>query len=48
MIVKWVLFETRLGEWLLVLLERACGLAVVQAEWLAEQPGVAPQTSGGD
>ncbi len=35
--IKWLLFETRLGEVLLVLLERHVGLALVQANWLAEQ-----------
>ncbi len=37
MIVRWFLFETRMGEWLLVLLERKAGLAVVQANWLCAQ-----------
>ena len=35
--IKWLLFETGLGEVLLVLLERHVGLALVQANWLAEQ-----------
>ena len=34
MLVRWLLFETRVGELLLALLERKAGLAVVQAEWL--------------
>ena len=38
MIVKWFLFETRLGLFLLALLERKAGLAVVNAEWLGRQP----------
>ena len=38
MIVRWLLFETRLGELLLSILERKVGLAVVQVEWLAAQP----------
>ncbi len=32
------LFETKLGEWLLCQLERR-GLAIVKADWLAEQRG---------
>jgi hypothetical protein len=30
-----LLFETRAGAWLLSLLEKHAGLAVVDAEWLA-------------
>jgi hypothetical protein len=37
MILRWFLFETRIGEWLLVLLERKVGLAIVQADWLCTQ-----------
>lgn len=36
MLIRWFLFETGAGELLLALLEKATGLAVVQAEWLAE------------
>jgi hypothetical protein len=40
MILRWLLFETKLGELLLTILERKVGLAVVQVEWLAAQlPG---------
>jgi hypothetical protein len=35
--IRWLLFETRLGEVLLVFLEHHIGLALVQANWLAEQ-----------
>ena len=35
--MRWVLFDTKIGELLLTLLERHVGLAVVQANWLAEQ-----------
>ena len=35
--MMWVLFDTKIGELLLSLLERHAGLAVVQANWLAEQ-----------
>jgi hypothetical protein len=35
--IRWLLFETRVGEVLLVLLERHVGLALVQANWLADQ-----------
>lgn len=38
--VTVLLFETRLGEWLLALLERWTGLAIVKTEWLGDQrPG---------
>jgi hypothetical protein len=42
--IRWLLFETRLGEVLLVLLERHMGLALVQANWLAEQRSGEPRT----
>jgi hypothetical protein len=42
MIVRWLLFETRLGERLLTILEQKVGLAVVQADRLAAQPAVRP------
>lgn len=35
--MKWLLFETRIGAWLLELLEAKADLAVVRASWLAEQ-----------
>lgn len=38
-IVKWFLFETKMGLLLLALLERKAGLAVVDADWLGKQPG---------
>ena len=38
MIVRWFLFETRMGLFSLALLERKAGLAVVSAEWLGKQP----------
>jgi hypothetical protein len=44
MILRWLLFETKLGELLLVYLERCVGLAVVQADWLAIQPSGRPRT----
>ena len=40
--IRWLLFETRLGEALLVLLERHAGLALVEANWLGEQPSGEP------
>jgi hypothetical protein len=43
MVVRWFLFETRLGDLLLVFLERKAGLAVVQADWLAVQPAGQPK-----
>jgi len=41
-IVRWFLFETKLGELLLALLERWAGLSVVDADWLGEQPSGIP------
>jgi hypothetical protein len=46
MLVRWFLFETRVGELLLALLEKTTGLAVVQAEWLGTQPSGTPHTLG--
>jgi hypothetical protein len=43
MALRWLLFETRIGEMLLAFLERKVGLAVVHAEWLALQPGGEPK-----
>lgn len=42
MILRRLLFETKLGELLLVFLERKVGLAVVQADRLAVQRGGEP------
>ena len=42
--IRWLLFETRVGELLLVLLERHVGLALVQANWLADQRSGEPKT----
>jgi hypothetical protein len=36
-VIQSILFETRFGELLLILLERWAGLAVVRADWLGEQ-----------
>ena len=44
MLVRWLLFETWIGELLLLFLERYVGLAVVQAEWLAVQRSGEPKT----
>lgn len=38
MLIRWFLFETRIGHCVLALLERHVGLAVVSADWLATQP----------
>lgn len=46
--VRWFLFETRCGEWLLTLLEQRLGLAVVSVEWLAVQPSGAPPAVSGE
>ena len=48
MLVRWFLFETRLGELFLTVLERKVGLAVVQTEWLAQHPGGTPRVVGGE
>ena len=49
--IRWLLFETKLGEALLVLMERHLGLALVQTSWLAEQltaePTAAPELKQG-
>ena len=42
MAIRWLLFETKLGEWLVTLLERKAKLAVVSAEWLGQQPAGEP------
>ena len=38
MFVRWVLFETRIGEAFHTLLERRVGLAVVEESWLSKHP----------
>jgi hypothetical protein len=48
MLVRWFLFETRIGEFLLTILKRKLGLAVVQAEWLAQHPGGTPRVVSGE
>lgn len=45
--LKWLLFETRFGSWLLALFEQTTGLALVDAEWLGHQPSSVPTTQGG-
>lgn len=45
MILKFLLFETKLGELLLAVLERKAGLAVVQGDWLADRPAGEPKAS---
>ena len=47
MVLRWLLFETKAGNLLLALLEKTAGLAVVQAEWLADQPSGTPHTASG-
>jgi hypothetical protein len=47
MFARWILFETRLGTVLLLLLERCTGLAVVSAEWLGAQPSSRPKAEEG-
>jgi hypothetical protein len=43
MLVRRLLFETWVGELLLLFLERSVGLAVVQADWLAVQSSGEPK-----
>ena len=45
MVVRWFLFETRIGLFLLALLERKAGLAMVNADWLGKQPSGWPVTA---
>jgi hypothetical protein len=47
MFVRRFLFETRLGELVLVFLERHVGLAIIQADWLAGQRCGEPRSLGG-
>jgi hypothetical protein len=46
MIARWFLFETRLGLFMLAVLERRAGLAVVSAEWLGKQSSGARVATG--
>jgi hypothetical protein len=48
MLVRWLLFETRVGELLLALLEKTTGLAVVRADWLGAQASGMPQIASGE
>jgi hypothetical protein len=48
MLLRWLLFETKAGEWLLALLEKTAGLAIVQADWLGAQPCGKPQAGSGE
>ncbi|MBN1810636.1 MAG: hypothetical protein JXA14_02250 [Anaerolineae bacterium] len=43
MLIRWFLFETRFGQWMLDQLERHVRLAVVSADWLAMQPSGQPR-----
>ena len=45
--LRWLLLETRAGELLLAILERKAGLAVVQSDWLGDQPSGAPIAESG-
>ena len=46
MLVRWLLFETWIGELLLLCLERYSDLAVVRAGWLGMQRSGEPSTVG--
>mgnify|MGYP001267331028 CR=1 FL=1 len=45
MLMRWFLFETRIGELLLILLERSTGLAFVRVDWLAAHCCGEPKTT---
>ena len=44
MVLRWLLFETKVGELLLTFLEHRVGLAVVRADWLGAQRSGEPAT----
>ena len=46
--LKWLLFETRIGSRLLALFEQATGLGLVDADWLGSQSSGMPQAAGGE
>ena len=46
MLMRWFLIETKLGELLLILLERSTGLAFVQVDWLGAHCCGEPKTAG--
>jgi hypothetical protein len=45
--IERVLFQTRFGETLLLLLEKLTGLSIVRADWLAAQQAAYPQAVDG-
>ena len=45
MLIRWFLFETKLGELLLTLLEHSTGLAFVQVDWLGAHCCGEPKTA---
>jgi hypothetical protein len=47
-VLKWLLFETRIGSRLLALFEQVTGLALVDADWLGSQSSDMPQAAGGE
>jgi hypothetical protein len=44
-VLRVMLFETRIGEWLLTLLEGRAGLAIIKADWLGDQRSGCPMDS---
>ncbi len=48
MVVRWFLFQTKPGEWLLAALERWAGICIVQADWLGDQPACAALKSAAE
>lgn len=47
MFVRWMLFETRPGRWLVTWLEKRAGLALVDAEWLGRHASGRPTQGTG-
>ena len=47
-LLRRLLFETKVGELLLALLEKRAGLAVIQAEGLGAQPSGTPPVASGE
>jgi hypothetical protein len=45
--LRWLLFETRVGSRRLARFEQVTGLALVDADWLGSQSSGMPQAAGG-
>jgi hypothetical protein len=46
--LRWLLFETRIGSRLLARFEQVTGLALADADWLGSQSSGMPQATGGE